>query len=128
MMYLMLEVPFRSAALAAFPAQGFALVPLAKLLERMDVFERERVASSLVHAMGPAMSGEVRVVRYPDILTGSLVSADADDVYALPPALGEGYLRATSEMLRGDESLRVEATLLAFRTQLRELKAEGQAV
>ena len=139
MMYLMLEIPPRVAMVAAFPSQGYALVPLAKLLERMDVLERERVSSLLI----PAMGGNVRVFRYPDVLRGSLVSVDIDDdiyalppvpgegyhddIYALPPVPGEGYLRATPEMLQGDEALRLEAILMAFRAQLRELKAEGQA-
>lgn len=122
-MYLMLEIPPRVAMVAAFPSQGYALVPLAKLLERMDVLERERVSSLLI----PAMGGNVRVFRYPDVLLGSLVIVDIDDdIYALPPVPGEGYLRATPEMLQGDEALRLEAILMAFRAQFRELKAEGQ--
>ncbi len=90
MMYLMLDIPLRAAVVAAFPSQGFALVPLAKLLERMDVLERERVASLLI----PATGGNVRTVCYPDVLLGSPVSVDVDDIYALP-SRREGFLRAT---------------------------------
>ena len=123
MMYLMLEIPLRAAVVAAFPSCGFALVPLAKLLERMDVLERERVASLLI----PAMGGDVRIVRYPDVLSGSAVSVDVDDIHALRPTPGEGFLRATLEMLQGDEALRLEAILMAFRAQLRELAERDQA-
>lgn len=121
-MYLMMEASLRAAVLAAFPARGFVVVPLAKLLERMDILEREQVADLLI----PAMSGDVRVVSCPEVMRGEEIRIDVDDIYALPPVPGQGYLEATTAMLQGDEGLRVEAVLMAFRAQLRGLAGQDQ--